>query len=1098
MIIIVLVVILTVIECANQGKLENKQIYSQIVQTGSNGPKTLYSRTDQQYLMNHESIDKVDKYVIQAKRLVCESAKKVIILLQSYSGAYKSSGTTDSIYDYVTEKIEGRIDEISSDEKSTYLTLISLIEKLRTCDDNDEINTWLDTASRAFDNAFQKEVVKEIRYTFSPAVSDEQIEAITKKNKALADRIKSFSFMAFRKLQTAEAQKVISIIAGLNSSKSFSGKPGDELYEYFKQRLSMKLYTAIGKDAKTAYETAIQILDKLNDGEDDSSILNWVCDVYQDSGKKQEGKVYVPHWEHSYIYSKDELKDATTAQKRFYAQFKEAFLAGQWIDIEDNTNYAFILMFDLGDMYDSKEDHQKLSEQLEFLSVHCPKTRIYAREVLKKFDERILKKEAKDMLDRIGDSSSSAKWVADGEEVIVSGMRLRRGNFYLGDSLVATRKNVKTRSWSSHSKTRERFFGPVVNPNLEAKYVENSPMCSFSSYASMSKGQKYNYLSFLSGDVSFAAVHSSYLNLYLVGIEYRLFIDKQTTKSEKELLVKKLVEIYNSRRYANYGEDGYGSREYIINLLDRIVSTLRPNNPKELLGDFRIVALPRYSKIILKEFRGDTKKLSKEKAFEFAEEYFNIMRDIPAGESNYNAVKKRFFEIFGDRSAYQSNWYYSTDTNDIESTEYLADGIYDEYLHCDADDVCYRIKYPYSNADDDISYAIQNASNRIYWDNNKRRELIEDNRGKVTAYADMNYAPYIDPSTEPTLVELAKKIDSFADSLGFTNISVKQLVEWIAYPPRKENGIYKPYAEAITNALFKMGYGIAPNPNIERDRLMHDGYCCLYKLENEKGFAKNVYKGQIIVKMATQIALSDKVIENDGKLLSEGLKSFGFTGNTYLYLFAYAKQFSLGNQKSYIVKTLEDFTKDEIHAIYNLLLRMTFNSGDVSSERVKTLKRYCKALGQDPEKIHSGIHAAMTGDEFAIVEKTTGAVRYSIPKPGDVKRKFAIDTDKLERIQQQTNEAQELLSGIFVDDKPEEKPSDEKQPDVVKSILQKLFEKPVWEFSEVDELCKESGQMTGFVLEKINDYSYEKVDDAVVEQDGDQIYVTVDYKEQLI
>ena len=40
--------------------------------------------------------------------------------------------------------------------------------------------------------------------------------------------------------------------------------------------------------------------------------------------------------------------------------------------------------------------------------------------------------------------------------------------------------------------------------------------------------------------------------------------------------------------------------------------------------------------------------------------------------------------------------------------------------------------------------------------------------------------------------------------------------------------------------------------------------------------------------------------------------------------------------------------------------------------------------------------------------------------------------------------------------------------------------------------------MTGYVLEKINDLSYEKVDDAVVDQDGDQVFVTTDYKEQLI
>lgn len=40
--------------------------------------------------------------------------------------------------------------------------------------------------------------------------------------------------------------------------------------------------------------------------------------------------------------------------------------------------------------------------------------------------------------------------------------------------------------------------------------------------------------------------------------------------------------------------------------------------------------------------------------------------------------------------------------------------------------------------------------------------------------------------------------------------------------------------------------------------------------------------------------------------------------------------------------------------------------------------------------------------------------------------------------------------------------------------------------------------MMGAVLEQINDFAYEKVDDAVIEDDGENIYVTLDYKEQLI
>ena len=39
--------------------------------------------------------------------------------------------------------------------------------------------------------------------------------------------------------------------------------------------------------------------------------------------------------------------------------------------------------------------------------------------------------------------------------------------------------------------------------------------------------------------------------------------------------------------------------------------------------------------------------------------------------------------------------------------------------------------------------------------------------------------------------------------------------------------------------------------------------------------------------------------------------------------------------------------------------------------------------------------------------------------------------------------------------------------------------------------------MIGSVLEQINDYALEKVDDIIIEEDGDNIYVMTEYKDLL-
>jgi len=85
----------------------------------------------------------------------------------------------------------------------------------------------------------------------------------------------------------------------------------------------------------------------------------------------------VPYWSHQYIYSYSEINSATEGQKRFYATFKNSFLKGEYLDIQDNTNYAFILLFDLLDEYDNHKDISKLESQLKNLGLHYPKTKSY-------------------------------------------------------------------------------------------------------------------------------------------------------------------------------------------------------------------------------------------------------------------------------------------------------------------------------------------------------------------------------------------------------------------------------------------------------------------------------------------------------------------------------------------------------------------------------------------------------------------------------------------------------------------------------------------------------------------------------------------------
>ncbi|GAA4443335.1 hypothetical protein GCM10023188_43920 [Pontibacter saemangeumensis] len=121
---------------------------------------------------------------------------------------------------------------------------------------------------------------------------------------------------------------------------------------------------------------------------EDSSIIDVTGEAYklnyrtQDATKKDQD-LGVPTWSHQYVYSYAEINRATGAQIRFYKRFKESFLNSVYLDLEGNTNYAFILLFDLlTNEYEKHGDLTKLEDDLAALGHHYPKTKSYATSFL--------------------------------------------------------------------------------------------------------------------------------------------------------------------------------------------------------------------------------------------------------------------------------------------------------------------------------------------------------------------------------------------------------------------------------------------------------------------------------------------------------------------------------------------------------------------------------------------------------------------------------------------------------------------------------------------------------------------------------------------
>lgn len=93
----------------------------------------------------------------------------------------------------------------------------------------------------------------------------------------------------------------------------------------------------------------------------------------------------IPYWRRRYMHSHSEIYEATPEQQQFYKEFKHRFLKDQFLDVEGNYNYLYILLFDLYDNdYRVHKDISLLEKQCDDLSFHYPKIYRYARSLLRK------------------------------------------------------------------------------------------------------------------------------------------------------------------------------------------------------------------------------------------------------------------------------------------------------------------------------------------------------------------------------------------------------------------------------------------------------------------------------------------------------------------------------------------------------------------------------------------------------------------------------------------------------------------------------------------------------------------------------------------
>jgi hypothetical protein len=172
-------------------------------------------------------------------------------------------------------------------------------------------------------------------------------------------------------------------------------------------------------------------------------------------------------------------------------------------------------------------------------------------------------------------------------------------------------------------------------------------------------------------------------------------------------------------------------------------------------------------------------------------------------------------------------------------------------------------------------------------------------------------------------------------------------------------------------------------------------------------------------------------------------------------------------------------------------------AGTVSKPQIAVLEAIYDRLGLSKGALYAGLHArigatAATADEPVPVRDGGQEVLHPIPPP-------PADTDqvsdRLARIRAETERVAAMLADIFVDDEPPQAVGPSGDEGILGgldaahvALLTWLLARPEWSRQEFDSVAAEAGLMPGGAMETINEWAFDRYDDAVIE-DGDPIMV---------
>ena len=205
-------------------------------------------------------------------------------------------------------------------------------------------------------------------------------------------------------------------------------------------------------------------------------------------------------------------------------------------------------------------------------------------------------------------------------------------------------------------------------------------------------------------------------------------------------------------------------------------------------------------------------------------------------------------------------------------------------------------------------------------------------------------------------------------------------------------------------------------------------------------------------------------------------------------------------------KRFDALEEEQKHAIGQLAIAVAGADGVIDPAEVDAVQKLYRAMGLADKQVIGDLHkmAGVPASEPVTVFKATQTPRgFSIPSPPKETAvsqggPLRLDHERISAIMADTQRASRVLSQIFADDTAEDDPAPDEGREVDtepthydgldsphRALVEELLTQASWTGAEVGQLARQFGLMTEGAIETVNEWAFERFDEALLEPDGD-------------